>query len=54
MVYYSTGGEVVLLVSEINIAQIIREDFLYALVGRQDKARSKICFLFPTKMKIPM
>ena len=49
MEYYSTSGEVVLLASGINIAQAIREDSLYALVGRQDKERSKICFFISHK-----
>lgn len=33
----------------INIAQAIREDFVYASVNRQDKDRSKICFFISHK-----
>lgn len=41
--------EVFYLTSGINIAQAIREDSLYALVSRQDKNRSKICFFISHK-----
>lgn len=43
----SHGG--VILSSGINIAQAIYEDSVYALLSRQDKERSKICFFISHK-----
>ena len=44
-----SGKEVFYLVSGINIAQAIRENSVYALINRQDKGRSKICFFISHK-----